>query len=115
MLNRKQRIAIAQKEVNSLKPKFDQIDVEYDQAKVNLKREIDSYDIGEKVILEQTCKRGCCVEFEGEGIIVAKTDNRCYNIKMNKDGVIHTYCSEFDMKRVVKDKKVIDACVYDDM
>lgn len=104
-MNRAERIKLATRKIEQLKPKFEKaknefsiVEKEFKTAEFELAKETASFDIGEKVDVVSFCGRGCCVENRFSGIVDSKTDNGCYNIK--SDGSIYKYISGGDMTRV---------------
>lgn len=57
------------------------------------------FDIGEFVKVTETCKRGCCIEYETEGIVSGVETNGLYIISL-RDGTTKNYVSGYDMKRI---------------
>jgi hypothetical protein len=83
----------AQKAIAPYQKKLDAAEAELHRAEV-------SFDKGERVRVTQTCKRGCCVECEFNGVIVGPTPNGMWNVKADNSGHIHEYIYEGDMKRL---------------
>lgn len=99
-LNREQRIKRAklllkkaQKDIAPYQKKLDTAERELWQAEA-------SFDQDELVKVTETCKRGCCVEFEFTGTIVGPTNNGAWNVKNRETGHVHGYISGSDMKRL---------------
>jgi hypothetical protein len=51
------------------------------------------------VRVTETCKRGCCVEHEYEGVVVGGKPNGTWCVKSDENHV-YEYVSKFDMKRL---------------
>ena len=99
MKNRAQRIADAEFKLMGIKLAIAPLQKHLSEAEVELNRAKASYDEGERVRVEETCKRGCCVEHEYEGTVVGEEKNGTYRIKAT-DGHIYQYVSTYDMKRL---------------
>jgi SHS2 domain-containing protein len=59
----------------------------------------DGFDIGERVQVTKTCRRGCCNEHEFEGVVEAMTPNGMYNVRED-NGTLNEYVYNGDMKRL---------------
>ena len=81
----------------SVRLNFEDIEKLYNKTKFELEQAKKSFEIGEKVKIVETCKRGCCVENSYEGIIVGITDTR-YKVQSEK----HLYNNVYggDMERI---------------
>lgn len=99
-MNRELKIKLAQQKVNDLNPKFISMERAYLDAKTELQKAKDSFDIGEKVIVRQYCNRGCCFENEFTGKIISVTNNGSYNIKEEKTENLYKYIYGGDMRRI---------------
>lgn len=94
-LNRNERIKLATRKIEQLKPKFEKaklyfsaVEKEFKTAEFELAKEIASFDIGEKVRVVTKCDHGCCVENDYEGIIVSGKNNGGYSIEVKKEYLI---------------------------
>jgi hypothetical protein len=98
-VSRTERIAAAQALLDAMGPEHDRIVAARKEAARALQATEDSYDIGERVRVVQTCRRGCCIESDFRGAVEGMTDNGQYNVR---DGAGHlwTYVYGGDMKRV---------------
>ena len=96
-MSRAERVKCAQAALDSLKPYFEL----YKQAEMKLKSEERSFDVGENVIFEEHCQRGCCLEYTVPGTITNIKDNMCTIIK--DDGTTRL-CSIYDLKLDTKKK-----------
>lgn len=75
-----------------------------EDAKVDLKCALALYDVGERVRVEETCRRGCCLEFSEEGTVVERTKGQYryeYKVQFN-NGSVRPF-TDTDMKRVGAD------------
>lgn len=96
---RADRIASAQARVDELEPLYTRSKAEYDDAIVDLNRAKASYDIGERVHVCNTCRRGCCIEWEYDGVIEAEgSHGRSYAVRRD-DGGLSEHVSIYDMTR----------------
>lgn len=102
--NREQRIADAEFKVMGLKLVLDPLQKQLNDAEVELNRAKASYDFGERVHVEETCRRGCCTENEYDGTITGVQKNGSYIVKSD-DGHVYEYVSTYDMKRVNEQRK----------
>lgn len=98
-LTRKQRIADAERKVTGLKLVIDPLRKQLDDAETELNRAKESYDKGERVNVTETCKRGCCIENDYNGVVVDTEKNDTYRVK-GDDGHEYRYVYSGDMKRL---------------
>lgn len=78
---------------------LDPLKLQLDKAESELNEARRSYDMGERVRVTETCRRGCCVENEYEGSVTGRTQNGCYVVTAD-DGHVYEYVSTYDMKRL---------------
>lgn len=98
IVKRAQRIQEAKVKLRELEPQWKHWKKLYEDAQSDLHAAERSYDIGERVQVTETCKRGCCVEHQYEGNVSAKTHNGMYCVK-STDGHVYEYVYDGDMKR----------------
>lgn len=98
MQKRAEMMQSAKEKLEAIRPRYEAAKKEYEEATRELVAAEASFDVGEKVKVEETCYRGCCVETEYFGTIQAKEDNGSYSVL--SDGYLHRYVSGFDMRRV---------------
>lgn len=85
-MTRAERIAHAKKLIDSLTPHYKL----YIDAVAKLKKEEASFDVGEKVIAEEFCGRGCCIEATIYGTITG-IDETTSNYSIKKEGTDELY------------------------
>lgn len=98
MTTRSERITAAKAKLNCLDQQLQPLLDQQDKAKVELNRAEASFDIGEAVSVEETCRRGCCVERQFTGVVHAQEENHTWQV-LQPDGTIRRYVSRFNMKR----------------
>lgn len=105
--NRAQRIADAEFKLMGIKLVIEPLQKQLTAAEDELKRAQESYDVGERVHVRETCPRGCCTELEYVGTIVAPSTTTGgqvqygnYKVKRDKDGHVFEHVSTYDMKRL---------------
>ena len=98
-MNRAERIAAAQAKVEQIEPGYQSWRNKYEAAQSELRAAEASYDVGERVRVTETCKRGCCVEHEYEGAIAGSEPNGTWQVRAT-DGHLYRYVSKYDMKRL---------------
>ncbi len=76
--------------VKTAKAKLAEIEPLYEDAKTELRQAEESFDIGERVLVIKTCKRGCCTEESFEGVVTGFV-NGLYIVNDRK-------VSHYDMK-----------------
>lgn len=98
LMNRSDRIAVAKARVAELEPDYLRVRNEYEDAVGAVKRAEASFDVGERVHVEKTCRRGCCVELEYDGV-VESADTLTYSVRRDADGWLFENVWHNDMKR----------------
>lgn len=98
-MNRHQRIEKAQAKLRELEPQWKRLKKQYEDAQSELHRAEASYDVGERVRVTETCRRGCCVENEYTGTVKGTQPNGSYIIQ-GDDGHKYEWASSYDMKRL---------------
>lgn len=98
-MNRAERIEAAKAHVEKIEPHYQSWRNKYEAAQSELRAAEASYDVGERVRVTETCKRGCCVEHQYEGVVVGSKPNGTWCVKSD-DGHVYEYVSKFDMKRL---------------
>lgn len=95
-MKRAERIKQAKQKLKELEPYVKK----YEEAEMELKRAEESFDIGEKVKFEETCRRGCCIEFSGIGHIVEITKNGNYVVRLINEGSVITTGWNYTLERL---------------
>lgn len=97
MIDREERIKIAKEKLKKLEPAKEA----YENAKSELRRAENSFDIGERVKYTETCRRGCCIEKISIGIIKS-FDNKYgrYTIKLNDESTTINNIYVSDLERI---------------
>jgi hypothetical protein len=96
-MNRDQRIAAAKLKLAEIEPRWEALKREYDAACVELSRAEESFDVGEHVRVEKTCRRGCCVEHAYEGVVENVTNNGHYRVRTPEGTTFESW--SMDMSR----------------
>jgi hypothetical protein len=65
-------LVVAKKAYEKAYEKIKPLAAYVEKIEFSLREAREGYDIGEKVSIEETCRRGCCTEFEATGKIVGK-------------------------------------------
>lgn len=97
-MNRQQRIEAAQLKVEGLQIIIKPIASALAEAESELRVAKESYDEGERVTVEERCRRGCCVELSYTGAVVGWTDACGWQVKRDNDGRVLN-ASSYNMKR----------------
>lgn len=98
-LSRAQRIADAQASLDRLAPEYKALQKRWNEAHLALRRAEEGYDSGERVAVIETCRRGCCVEADYEGVVVGEQDNGTWIVR-DFAGTTHPRVSHLDMTRI---------------
>ena len=96
---REKRIADAEFKVMGIKLVLEPLQKQLDAAEHELRDAKRSYDVGERVQVTETCRRGCCVENEYKGTVVGRTKNGMWNVKSD-DGHLYECVYDGNMKRL---------------
>lgn len=96
MTTRADRIAAAQAKMDKLKAGYHA----FLDAESEFKMAQASYDLGERVRVTETCRRGCCVELEYDGVITDRNSSY-YTVKSDK-GVTYPHVYIGNMKRLTR-------------
>lgn len=96
--NRADRIALARARVVELEPEYLRIKNAYEDAIGAVRRAEQSYDVGERVEVTRTCRRGCCIEWQYTGIVETASEGR-YSVRRDDDGGLSEHVFDSDMAR----------------
>lgn len=99
MKNRADRIAKAKRHLDAVTPAYKAAQKVFENAERALNKAEGSFDVGERVHVEETCRRGCCVEFEGDGTIAGEETNGTWSVKLSS-GSLHRHVYSGDIKRL---------------
>jgi hypothetical protein len=83
-MNRHQRIEAAQAKLHELRPAAEaarKVVTDYEETERELRRAREMFDVGERVHVELTCRRGCCVEDKFDGVIEAVNEHGSYDVR----------------------------------
>lgn len=106
-MNKTERVARAKAALETLRPGFEKAKAEfkkvgatYESAQQELKAAETDFYPGDRVHIEETCRRGCCVEVSFNGTVLpGRQSNGSYRVQRDSGG-IDEYVSSHDMSLI---------------
>jgi hypothetical protein len=101
----KEKIKNVEKEIELLNVVYSPLHKKMEELERTLEHLKRQFDIGDKVYVEETCSRGCCVELNIIGTIVnVEFEERCkiyhYTVREDKTGKETKWQGHYNIKRI---------------